>query len=794
MISKLRIRVLRLLGLTLLVTVSFGSYFSYQILSEKFTQFEKRSIHRDLDAANLLINEQLISHKKFAGDYSIWNDSYAFMGKENKEYIASNYTYEAVSNMGNDFIFLIHPNGKIALSVILSDFLGLPSGQSIINQESEYTSSILKKLNLKTEMEIIEPRSFILFLDDQAYIIALASIVKSNGSGPPRGLTVMGRHINSNRLTHLQKLSQIPFKITPPQGVGEVILFSNQNYQAMRLTQGTNAYTININGTRPLYKEGQFAYILLLCNLIAVWAISLILVMLGLGHLIIKRITFYSQKLHKIRLGSQSDGRLQHAGIDEIDFLALSVNELLDEIESQHQKLIRDALYDPLTSLGNRSRLNEQLKLSLSLLRRKTINSLCLLLIDLDGFKMVNDIHGHPAGDQLLIVLSKRILETIRESDCAVRLGGDEFAILLTNPLNIDIAAQITERIRAQLSLPVDFGPQKLRVSASIGLVYLDNDFKQNLLAEDLIKKADIAMYQAKHAGRDRVIIFDQAMESLLDEYQKLEDDLRSSVDEDLIDISFQPILSADGTTLESLEVLGRWFHPKLGLISPERFIPIAENARLIRRYTLSVLKKSCMVAKMEFGVFPDLRLSVNISVQEMLETNFLDDLHAILLETDFPPHLLNLELTESLLAKNESELSQVMQDCCKLGIKFHIDDFGTGYSSLARLHALPIDALKIDKAFVKRIDYGGETLIKAVIEMAHSLNMKVVCEGVETLEQAQCIAQLGGDYIQGYFYAKPMATSELSMWLFAFTHQIVSPIKVNIKGNNGNINTEQRN
>jgi EAL domain-containing protein (putative c-di-GMP-specific phosphodiesterase class I) len=144
--------------------------------------------------------------------------------------------------------------------------------------------------------------------------------------------------------------------------------------------------------------------------------------------------------------------------------------------------------------------------------------------------------------------------------------------------------------------------------------------------------------------------------------------------------------------------------------------------------------------------------------------------LHAILLETDFPPHLLNLEVTESLLAKNESELNQVMLDCCKLGIKFHIDDFGTGYSSLARLHALPIDALKIDKAFVKRIDQGGETLIKAVIEMAHGLNMKVVCEGVETLEQAQCIAQLGGDYIQGYFYAKPMATSELSMWLSSHT------------------------
>ncbi|MBY0443688.1 MAG: EAL domain-containing protein, partial [Burkholderiales bacterium] len=241
--------------------------------------------------------------------------------------------------------------------------------------------------------------------------------------------------------------------------------------------------------------------------------------------------------------------------------------------------------------------------------------------------------------------------------------------------------------------------------------------------------------------------------------------------DEELIDISFQPILTADGKTLESLEVLGRWFHPQLGLISPDRFIPIAENSRLIRRYTLGVLKKACMVAKMEYGVYPDLRLSVNISVQEMLEHGFFDDLHAILLETDYPPHLLNLEITESLFAKNEAELTTPMQQCCELGIKFHIDDFGTGYSSLARLHTLPIDMLKVDRAFVNRIGEGGETLIRAVIEMAHGLNMKVICEGVETEAQAKCITELGGDYIQGYLYSKPMATAELTMWLHKFTH-----------------------
>ncbi|MEJ2793281.1 EAL domain-containing protein [Iodobacter sp. LRB] len=776
MISKLRIRVLRLLGITLLVTVSFGSYFSYQILSEKFTQFEKRSIQSDLDAANLLINEQLLSHKKFATDYSVWDDTCTFMKDGNKKYIASNYTYEAISNMGNDFIFLIHPNGEIALSVILSDFLGQESGKSIINSKSRETDALLKKLNIEKEIAITSSRSAIYFLNDQAYILAFSPIVKSNGSGPAMGITIMGRHINASRLQHMQKLIQTPFKLLPPNVQAENISFSDQQYHAIRQTKDAQPFIISIDGVRPLYKEGQFAYILLLINLISVWAISLILVMLGLGHLVIKRITFYSQKLHRIRLGEQSDGRLQHSGIDEIDFLALSVNELLDEIENQHQKLIRDALYDPLTSLGNRSRLNEQLKLSLSLLRRKSMQALCLLLIDLDGFKMINDVHGHPAGDQLLIVLSKRILETIRESDCAVRLGGDEFAIMLTNPLSMPIAEQITERIRVQLSLPVDFANKTLRVSASIGLVYLNNDISKTLLPEDIIKQADIAMYQAKQAGRDRTVIFDKAMESLLDEYEKLENDLRSSVDGELIDISFQPILSTDGKKLESLEVLGRWFHPRLGLISPDRFIPIAENARLIRRYTLGVLKKACMVAKMEFGVYPDLRLSVNISVQEMLENDFFDDLHAILLETDFPPHLLNLEVTESLFAKNESELTETMLKCCELGIKFHIDDFGTGYSSLARLHALPISILKVDRAFVNRIGEGGETLIKAVIEMAHGLNMKVICEGVETTGQASCIAQLGGDYIQGYLYAKPMATAELSMWLFNFAHQETSP------------------
>jgi diguanylate cyclase (GGDEF)-like protein len=764
LIRKLRIRVLRLLGITLLVTVSIGSYFSYQILSDKFTQFERKNIRSDLDAANLLINEQLLTLKKFAGDYAIWDETYFFMQKGSKKYIDSTYTYEAITNVGCDFLFLINSNSKITLSVITSDFLELAPGKVILNRPASV--NLLNQLDIPKEIAMTTSRSAIYFIKEQAFILSFSPIVKSNGQGPSNGIVLMGRKINKDRLKHLQKLSQTPFIILPAKGSGEHIYFNHEKYQAIRITSDQHPFSLQINGVRPLYKEGKFAYALLVINLFSVWVMSLILVMIGLGHLIITRITSYSQKLHSMRLGSHSDDRLEHAGVDEIDFLALSVNELLDEIENQHQKLIRDALYDPLTSLGNRSRLNEQLKLSLSLLRRKTIQAFCLLLIDLDGFKMINDIHGHPAGDQLLIILSKRILNTIRECDCAVRLGGDEFAILLMNPQNTSMAEHVTERIRIQLSLPVEYGSKLLRVSGSIGLVYLEESSAKDLLPENLLKKADIAMYQAKQAGRDRVIIFDQKMEHLLNEYERLESDLRLSINNEDIDVSFQPILTPDGKTLESLEVLGRWFHPKLGLISPDRFIPIAENSRLIRRYTLGVLKKACLAAKMEFGIYPDLRLSVNISVQEMLESHFFDDLHAILLETDYPPHLLNLEITESLLAKNESELAQPMQQCCEIGIKFHIDDFGTGYSSLARLHTLPIDMLKIDKAFINRIGDGGETLIRAVIEMAHGLGMKVICEGVETTAQVACIAALGGDYIQGYLYSKPMAISELSMWL----------------------------
>ncbi|WP_156455231.1 bifunctional diguanylate cyclase/phosphodiesterase [Janthinobacterium sp. B9-8] len=756
---------LRLLGATLLLTVSVGSYFSYQILAEKFTEFEKKSISSHLDAADLLINEQLQTLKKFAGDYAIWDDSYAFMQTGDQKYIDSTYTYEVINNVGCDFIFLIHPNKKIALSVISSDFLDLDKGKVIISTQSTVADQLLNDLRFNINKEY--PHSAIYFINKQVFILASSPIVKSNGSGPANGIVLMGRQISEERLKHLQKLSQTPFSILPVSGgIGEEISFQDHQYHAIREIKNTPPFSLNIDGIRPLYKEGKFAYILLIINLFSVWAISLLLVMFGLGHLIIRRITFYSQKLHRMSLGEQSDGRLQHSGSDEIDFLALSVNELLDEIENQHQKLIRDALYDPLTSLGNRSRLSEQLKLSISLLRRKTIQSFCLLLLDLDGFKMINDVHGHPAGDQLLIVLSKRILNTIRECDCAVRLGGDEFAILLINPQSIFMAEQVTERIRVQLALPIEYGHKTLRVSASIGLVYLEDDFPADIQPENLLKKADIAMYQAKQAGRDQVIVFDEQMEYLLNDYEKLELDLKSSIDNEQIDVSFQPILTADGKKLESLEVLGRWFHPKLGLINPDRFIPIAENARLIRRYTLGVLKKACLVAKMEFGIYPDLRLSVNISVQEMLEDDFFNDLHEILLETDYPPHLLNLEITESLFVKNESELAKPMQQCNEIGIKFHIDDFGSAYSSIARLHTLPIDVLKIDKAFIKRIGEGGEILIRAVIEMAHSLKMKVICEGVETTEQALCIIELGGDYIQGYLYSKPMAISELSMWL----------------------------
>ena len=385
-----------------------------------------------------------------------------------------------------------------------------------------------------------------------------------------------------------------------------------------------------------------------------------------------------------------------------------------------------------------------------------------LLFIDLDNFKTINDSLGHAIGDRLLIEVSQRMASKVRASDTIARLGGDEFTILLEEIHQSSDALEIAERIRKDLLLPVMVEGHEVFTSASIGIVTSDIDYFD---PQDMLRDADIAMYQAKTEGRAQHVVFELQMRNKLLTRMELENDLRKAIDNQELFVCYQPIVSAIDCTIAGFEALVRWQHPTHGLIQPLEFISVAEETGLIVEIDLWVLEKASHQLCEWRQIFPELgalSLNVNFSSRDLNQTNLYPRVYDILQSCGLDPRQLKLEITESTMIQNSMVVKSNFERLRALGVQFQIDDFGTGYSSLSYLQRLPIDALKIDRSFIKNIhNLESLELVKTMIAMAKILELNVVAEGVETQAQLDQLQLLDCTYIQGYFFAKPMPALE---------------------------------
>ncbi|WP_174874615.1 bifunctional diguanylate cyclase/phosphodiesterase [Vogesella oryzae] len=424
------------------------------------------------------------------------------------------------------------------------------------------------------------------------------------------------------------------------------------------------------------------------------------------------------------------------------------------------------AYYDPLTRLPNRRLLLERLQQAVGSAGRRG-NEGALLFIDLDNFKTLNDTLGHDMGDLLLQDVALRLNQCVREDDTVARLGGDEFVILLPNlSKNHDEAAKLAqrlgERIRLALNVPYDLAGHDYHATPSIGIAMFA-DGQHN--GDELMKRADLALYSAKAAGRNAVHFFDPQMQKNLSERASLEAALRQAVAGDQLRLLYQPQIDHTGT-IYGAEVLLRWQHPTLGLLSPDRFIALAEETGLIIPIGQWVLEQACLQLQ-QFSLQPamaGLSLSVNISIRQLRQTDFTVQVQRILAASGAPPQRLVLELTESGLVDDIEASSRKMAPLRHSGVQFALDDFGTGYSSLAYLKKLPLDQLKVDQSFVRNVmhDQHDAAIVRTVIVLARALNLNVVAEGVETAEQLAFLQQQGCHNYQGYLFGQPMPLSEL--------------------------------
>jgi diguanylate cyclase (GGDEF)-like protein len=424
--------------------------------------------------------------------------------------------------------------------------------------------------------------------------------------------------------------------------------------------------------------------------------------------------------------------------------------------DARAMEAMHEAFHDPLTGLANRALLLELLEQALEK-PDPASSGVTVVYIDLDGFKAVNDSYGHETGDDLLRLVADRISRCLRSEDTAARLGGDEFVILLEDAVPA-VGVEVAERIITALKEPFLIADREVFVAASAGVAQQPKGTD----AAEVLSAGDVAMYQAKQQGRNRVVVFEPAMRVALRARMELHRELRRAAGFQEFAVEYQPIVQLDDGKPVGMEALVRWHHPARGRIAPSDFIPIAEETGIIRDLGRWVMEESARQTGVWRGSMPELRLNVNVSARQIGSRRFSAEVAEILARTGLPGSCVTVELTETALMFDPQAAHTQLAELRDLGIQISVDDFGTGYSSLSYLRKFPLDEVKIDRSFVMHMDRSPDdlTLVRAVIDLARSLRLRTVAEGIENAHQLETLRQLGCHLGQGYHLARPMEPS----------------------------------
>lgn len=448
------------------------------------------------------------------------------------------------------------------------------------------------------------------------------------------------------------------------------------------------------------------------------------------------------------------------AAIENHDIYACTIRDI-SELKNQMNALAHQALHDSLTSLPNRTLLYDRLEQGIIAAKNEN-NSFSLILIDLNRFKVINDTLGHHFGDLLLQQVADRLSGVVKETDTVARLGGDEFALFLA-AVTVEQTLEIVKQVIKVMEQPFILDDHVLSISLSQGIVFYP-DHGDNV--QNLMKKADISMYTAKRKDSG-YCIFSSELDTHTIEQLSLVGDLREALEKDKLELYYQPQVDMKTKKVTGVEVLLRWLHPTYGFISPDRFIPIAEQNGLMKKLTIMVLEKALQQSKkwLEGGL--ELQVSVNLSASNLQDMQLSENVQILLEKYNMNPNALTLEITESFIMGNPARAREILQSLSAMGINLSIDDFGTGYSSLAYLKKLPVNEIKVDKSFV--IDMleskSDEVIVRTVINLAHNLGLQVVAEGIESKEVWDKLSAINCNTGQGYYLSKPVPAEAFYLW-----------------------------
>jgi diguanylate cyclase (GGDEF)-like protein len=771
---------------------------SSDYLLKNFREIEQQNATNGIERVRQAFDSALRSYSVQSLDWSNWDDSYEFAVTRSPEFIKANCYPEGLSSVELDSIVFLDVKGQIIFSGHSNRF------PLLARVDNEMLVTKLEELRaFSGSPSGLTEASSVMHIKGQWLSVVVRPIFDTKKSKPSRGWVVFATVLDPSFFQSIGQTAHYNVRVLFPSAPelksvehqlkfegSALSIMDDDNMAAYSLVRGFGREPILVIKSimpRQVMQQGRsmieaMGYqLLLICILVSAVIIAV------LDRIAFARLGMLSKQVGEIK-NLDGGSRITLRGKDELGVLTLAINRMLEGIENA-TKRVRDSeealrrhneqleqtilertreiehqsLHDKLTGLPNRVLYMDRLTFALTKIRRSRVG-IAALFIDLDNFKLVNDSLGHEMGDALLVAVAERLRKAARPSDTVARMGGDEFTILLEDISSPDVAVTVAERILRLLKEPILLGTKETYANASIGIAFTTDP---ELVEADLLRDADTAMYHAKAAGKSGYRVFDESMYDNHIEHLELQTEIRKALDNKGFGVYYQPLVCLKTRRVLGCEALARWFHAERGQIPPGKFIPIAEEMGAIVQLGYEIMEKACCQAVewiSQYGL-EDFKLSVNFSGKQLQRDDAVAQIKGVLERTKLPPQCLKLEITESILIDDREVASAKMKELKALGVCLALDDFGTGYSSLSMLHAFPIDTLKIDQLFINQLEEDEESLaiVSAIIALAHSMNLEVVAEGIETKAQHQRLAKLGCALGQGYLYDRPVPPEQFA-------------------------------
>lgn len=740
---------------------------------EDSVKFDKSNVQKVLETINLQIQSKKDTLNRTNRDWAVWDDTYYYLQGENPEYVGVNLQDDTFdNNMINYMIFLDSENRLVD-----------QKGYDYIQKKPIELGSDFYQVFLPI-LSSDKMNSTQLVMSDLGLTMnSIRSVYKSNGKGESAGTLIMGKMVNASFIKRLgEGLSlKLSFKQVKPTNshLTNITQISEKKLKGsfyIKDYSKKETFEISFISNRDFYIQKKSSIKQLSKTVLFTGLFFILLITVLLNQFILSRVQRLSFQLMEIQENKKVNSRIKisNGPKDELTDLEHSINRMLTSLEEKHNEIVQLAYYDQLTLLPNRYSLFRQF----TRITAAYEGELAILFFDLDGFKRINDSIGHKTGDVLLQSVCERLLPLIHQhKGIMARYGGDEFIILLKYHEKSEIEPFI-EKLLQEVGKEYLLNTYKASVTASIGVSSFPQDGK---MLEQLLQKADIALHEAKKNGKNQFVFYqDLTTNRHFIDLLELENDLKFALGKNQFEIYYQTIVCGKSHRISGVEALLRWHHPEKGMISPAVFIPIAEETGLMPAIGEWVLVEAVkQIGELHQKGFEDLTLSVNVSKSQMKDSRFIRKLDQVLTESNYPPSLLQIEITESDVNNELAEIQRFSRELKKRKVKLALDDFGVGTSALVYLKDLPIDVIKIDRNFIKNVpsENFDTLLLSGIFEVITGLNLEVVIEGVESEEQLDYITFHFNSMIQGFYFSRPMPFAILEKEFFELEKSVTGSL-----------------